>query len=157
MFGELNNQEIENVLKSQIIGRLACYADGVVYVVPISYAYDGEYIYARALEGMKIEMMRKNPKVCFQTDKMENLANWESIVVWGDFEELKSDSERDHAIKTLMERVLPLISSETMHLSPHWPFPTEETGNIEGILFRIKVEKKTGRFEKSAAKRFYAS
>lgn len=157
MFGELNTQEIEEVLKSQIIGRLACYAEGVVYVVPISYAYDGEYVYARALDGMKVQMMRKNPNVCFQTDRMLDMANWQSVVLWGGYEELVSGNERDHALKTLMDRILPLISSETMHLSPQWPFPTDQTGEIKGVVFRIRVNKKTGRFERSAGNRFYAT
>jgi hypothetical protein len=56
-----------------------------------------------------------------------------------------------------MDRVLPVISSETVHLSPHWPFPPEEMGSIKGIVFRIKVEKKTGRFEKSTAETFFAT
>jgi hypothetical protein len=61
------------------------------------------------------------------------------------------------ALKKLMDRVLPVISSETVHLSPHWPFPPEEMGSIKGIVFRIKVEKKTGRFEKSTAETFFAT
>ncbi|MBS1919352.1 MAG: pyridoxamine 5'-phosphate oxidase family protein [Bacteroidetes bacterium] len=150
MFGELKPQEIESVLKNQIIGRLACYSDGQVYVVPISFAYDGTYIYAHALEGMKIQMMRKNPKICFQTDNMVNMANWQSVVLWGDYEELTSEKERDQALKILMNRVLPVISSETTHLSPCWPFPPEDTEQIYGVVFRIKVDKKTGRFEKSS-------
>lgn len=157
MFGELKPQEIETLLKSEIIGRLACFADEIGYVVPISYAYDGEYIYVHAKEGMKVDMMRKNPKVCFQTDKMQDMANWQSVVVWGEYEELKSETERAKALKKLMDRVLPVISSETVHLSPHWPFPPEEIGSIKGVTFRIKVEKKTGRFEKSAANTYFAS
>lgn len=85
------------------------------------------------------------------------MANWQSVVLWGGYEELVSGNERDHALKTLMDRILPLISSETMHLSPQWPFPTDQTGEIKGVVFRIKVNKKTGRFERSAGNRFYAT
>ncbi len=157
MFGELKPQETEFLLESQIVGRLACFADGMGYIVPMSYVYDGEYIYAHAKEGMKVEMMRKNPKVCFQTDKMLDMANWQSAIVWGEYEELKSQEERVQALKKLMDRVLPVISSETVHLSPHWPFPPEEIGSIKGVVFRIRVEKMTGRFEKSAAGTFFAT
>jgi hypothetical protein len=59
MFGILNPVEIEQLLSKQLVGRIGCHADGVTYVVPISYAYDGEYVYARTFEGMKINMMRK--------------------------------------------------------------------------------------------------
>ena len=157
MIDEMKSQEIEALLKSQIIGRLACHADGVTYIVPMSYAYDGEYIYGHAFDGMKIKMMRKNPQVCFQTDKMENMANWQSAIAWGEFEELKTATERKAALQKLMDRALPVISSETTHLSPHWPFPPEELGNIEGVIFRIKVGKKTGRFEKKLSETYFAS
>lgn len=157
MIAELKSQEIEDLLKKQITGRIACHAGGITYIVPMSYAYDGEYIYGHAFDGMKIKMMRKNPQVCFQTDKMENMANWQSVIAWGEFEELKTIEEKKQALKILMDRVLPVISSETTHLSPHWPFPPEEMSSIKGIVFRIKLQKKTGRFEKTVPEAVFAS
>ena len=44
MFGTLNTEEIETLLHNQIIGRIGCQFDNTTYVVPISYAYDGEFI-----------------------------------------------------------------------------------------------------------------
>ncbi len=157
MFGEMNRREIDALLESQIVGRLACCVEDNPYVVPMSYAYDGEYIYAHAKDGKKIQMMRKNPNICFQVDKMEDMANWQSVIVWGEYEELTSRIERNLALKILMERILPIVSSETVHLSPHWPFPPQKIDSISGIVFRIKVQKVTGRFEKSEVTAFFAS
>lgn len=157
MIEQLVDYRIEALLKGQMIGNLACYADGVTYVVPMSFTYDGEYIYGRSDEGMKINMMRKNPKVCFQVLKMENMANWESAIVWGTFEELTDATERNKALQKLMDRALPMISSETVHFSPQWPFPPQDIGSINGIVFRVKVSKKTGRFEKTKAEFYFAS
>ncbi len=157
MIEELKKDKIETLLKSQIVGRVGCHTDNFIYVVPMSYTYDGEYIYGHAYDGMKISMMRKNPKVCFQVDAMENMANWQSVIAWGEFEELKNSSERKKALQKLMDRILPIISSETVHLSPHWPFPSNDVESIKGIVFRIKVTKKTGRCEKSTSDAFFAS
>ena len=44
MFGILDNSKIEKVIKENVIGRLGCYGDGKMYILPISYAYDGKYI-----------------------------------------------------------------------------------------------------------------
>jgi hypothetical protein len=44
MFGKLSSIEIEEVLTQQIIGRIACHANDMSYIVPISYAYDGECV-----------------------------------------------------------------------------------------------------------------
>ena len=157
MFGSLDHMEIEALLKRQLIGRIGCHAGGLTYVVPISYAYDGTFVYAYTFEGLKIEMMRKNPKVCFEVDDTRQLINWKSVIAWGEFEELTDEESQQKALKKLNERVLPLISSETMRLSPLWPFEIEERENMPGIFFRIRLTKKTGRFEKTPDQYFYAT
>ena len=43
--------------------------------------------------------------------------------------------------------MLPGISSETMKLSPVWPFPTDDYSKIDGIVFKICLTEKTGRCE----------
>src|SRR5690348_6972714 len=61
----LSEAQIEEVLRSEVIGRIGCYADGKIYVAPIAYVYDGEAIYAHTGEGLKLRMLRTNPQVCF--------------------------------------------------------------------------------------------
>ena len=157
MIGKLNPDDVETLVKQQLVGRIGCHAKDVTYVVPISFAYDGAYIYGHTFEGMKVDMMRKNPKVCFQVDDTTDLANWQSAVLWGEFEELAEGPDRMLALHKLTERRLPLISSETMHLTSQWPFRDEDVSKISGIVFRIRVTEKTGRFEKSTEKHFFAS
>lgn len=147
MFGKLKPEEIEKVLKHEIIGRLGCHAEDITYVVPISYAYDGAYIYGHTFEGMKISMMRKNPKVCFQVDNMRNMANWKSVIAWGEYEELTEKEARNHALHQLNDRTLPVITSKTVQLTPQWPFPSKDLESIKGIVYRILLKEKTGRFE----------
>ena len=91
MLGNLTSHEIEQLLQSQILGRIGCHAEGKTFVVPIAFAYDGKYLYGHSKEGMKVDMMRRNPKVCFEVDKMENMANWQSVIVQGEYEELFGD------------------------------------------------------------------
>jgi len=62
MLGILETDQIEDLLGSQVVGRIGCHADDLTYVVPVSYAYDGSCIYAHSEEGMKIAIMRKNPQ-----------------------------------------------------------------------------------------------
>ncbi len=150
MLGKLNSVEIEEVLTHQIIGRMGCHANNMSYIVPISYAYDGECVYARTYEGLKINLMRKNPNVCFQTDTMENMANWKSVIAWGEFKELTEDSERNEGIQKLRARKISGIASETVKLSPIWPFASNEySDEVDGIIFCIRLGEKTGRFEMS--------
>lgn len=155
MFGSLNNIQIEEVLRQQIVGRIGCCNDGVTYIVPISYAYDGVYIYGHTTEGMKIDIMRKNADVCFEVEEMKDMANWKTVITWGKFEEVTDETQRKIGLQLLVDRVLPLISSETTHLSPQWPFPLSDISTIGGIVFRIRLNKKTGRFETNQDTSFY--
>ena len=147
MFGELSPAEIEEVLQQQVVGRLGCHADGQTYVVPISYAYDGKYVYGHTNEGMKISMMRKNPAVCFEVDVLHDMALWKSVIVWGAFEELTTEPERHQGLEVLYTRILPMISSDTTKLSSEWPFTPSNMDAIKGIVYRVRLLKKTGRFE----------
>lgn len=157
MFGKLDSPQIEQLLERQLVGRIGCHANGITYVIPISYAYDGDYIYAHTFPGMKIDLMQKNPRVCFQVDDTRNLANWQSVICWGEFEEINDETIKVQALEKLNKRVLPVLSSETMHITPEWPFPATADETVDGIFFRIKVEERTGRYEKSAEGSFFAT
>jgi uncharacterized protein len=150
VFGILNQIEIEEVLRHQVIGRIGCHSDSVTYVIPISYAYDGKNIFAHTLEGMKIGMMRKNTNVCFEVDSISNLDNWQSVICWGSFKELVNPDERQNALEQLHIRNLPVSVSATAKLSPQYPFLPRDFDSIEGVVFRIQLYKKTGKFEKRA-------
>jgi len=147
MFGILNQNEIEELLQQQCIGRIGCHADSVTYIVPISYAYDGKCVFAHTLEGLKISMMRKNTSVCFEVDSMQNTENWKSVVCWGSFKELVDAEERQDALIKLHKRAFPQSISMTAKLSSAWPFLPRDVNSIEGVVFRIQLYKKTGKFE----------
>jgi uncharacterized protein len=147
MTGQLTENQIEDVLRTQIIGHLACHTPERIYLTPISFCYNGEAIYAHANEGMKIRIMRENPRVCFQTDIRKNMADWQSVIVWGKFVEIKNSAERQKALLYLINRKLPAISSINTHLGTEWPFPPSDLNRIAGVVFKIVPEEKTGRFE----------
>ena len=118
--------------------------------MPVSYAYDGTYVYVHSREGMKIDFMRNNPAVCFQVDNLHDLGNWQSVIAWGNYDELLDGPDRKHAIDTLLKRRLPIISSVTTHLGATWPFTSEGDTEVDGIIFRIALTKKTGRYESTS-------
>lgn len=157
MFYSLNSQEVEDLLKHQLVGHLGCQENGMVYVVPISYAYDGKCVYARTHEGMKVNIMRKNPAVCFQVEDTTDLANWRSVVTWGTYEELTDPEERNRGLQVLMNRILPAVTSETMKMTATWPYAPEDLNEIKGIVFRIRIQGKSGRYENKEPERFFAS
>lgn len=149
MLGTLNTRQIDQVLRSEVVGRLGCYHDGKVYVAPISYVYDGESLYGHSADGMKLRMLRAHPAVCFQVDHIENLANWVSVIVWGEFEELANNAEKE-AMRLFLDRMEPLQVSETA-ISPHRAPAGVPALDLQGqpmVFFRIRLTDRSGRFEK---------
>ena len=149
MLGHLNNKQIEHVLQSTIIGRIGCHADKMTYVVPVTYAYDGTYIYGHTKEGLKINMMRKNPKICFEVDVMENMSNWRSVIAWGKFEELKMAEQRKEGMRILMDKVMPLMTGETTISHSMSDSHQKTIEAMKGVVYRIELTRKTGRYEKT--------
>jgi nitroimidazol reductase NimA-like FMN-containing flavoprotein (pyridoxamine 5'-phosphate oxidase superfamily) len=142
MLGEMNKGQITDLLTSQVVGRLGCHADEETYIVPINYIYVDGSIYAHSGNGKKIEMMRKNPKVCFQVDKITDTFRWESVIVWGVFEELHNE-ERQQAMQAITRKVMVLRDNPSIP-SSHGIDPTLHQ---DLIVYRIKVTTGSGRFE----------
>jgi nitroimidazol reductase NimA-like FMN-containing flavoprotein (pyridoxamine 5'-phosphate oxidase superfamily) len=148
MLGNLTDTEIEDLLKRQVIGRIACHADGVTYIVPTNYLYNGTHIISHSAAGKKIEMMRKNPDVCFEVEDIQSVFRWQTVIAWGKYEEITEPKERDRAMQGLIHKIMPLVSDPADH--PFHGIAVDEFDietKIELILFKITLNNKTGRFE----------
>lgn len=149
MIGRLTDEQIEEVLSSNVIGRIGCNDGEQTYVVPVSYIYDGKYIIGHSLPGMKTAMMRKNPEICFEVDEITSFTNWKSVIVWGTYQELEDERERYTAMKLFVDRVMRMKISETavppeiteQRVHPRSP------GYLKPVIYRIVVNKRTGRYE----------
>ena len=142
MLGHLEPEQIEQLLITETIGRIGCHSEGRTYVVPVTFAYDGERVIIHSAEGQKLRIMRAHPEVCFEVEHVENLGNWQSVIAWGRFEELE-DAEALGAMNLLVEKVRPQIASETMQ-------PTRDPSSrtvFRPVVYGIRLREKTGRFE----------
>jgi nitroimidazol reductase NimA-like FMN-containing flavoprotein (pyridoxamine 5'-phosphate oxidase superfamily) len=140
--GALDAGQIDQVLRSEVVGRIGCHANGQTYVVPVFYTYDGTYIYGHSHDGMKIRMLRLNPEVCFEVDHVDSLSNWQSVIAWGRFEELTGE-QANLAEQQLIQRIKPLLGAATDQL----PHPQSESGSQRAIIYRIALAERTGRYE----------
>lgn len=67
-----SRREVESVLRRSRYCRMAMSDGGQPYAVTLCFGYEGNAVYFHsALEGRKIDILRKNPKVCllFDVDK----------------------------------------------------------------------------------------
>jgi uncharacterized protein len=151
MIGELSSEEIEDLLKSETTGRIGCHADGKTYVVPVTYVYDSRSVYGHSARGLKVQMMRRNPDVCFEVDRVEDIGHWRSVIAQGRYEELQG-GDAIHAMDLLIERLGRLATDESSHPSYLLRTAVAEPATADGrgvILYRIRLTEKTGRFERS--------
>lgn len=147
MIGELSAAQIESLLHTQVIGRIGCHSRGTTYVVPITYAYLDGAIVGHTGDGLKVRLMRENPRVCFEVEDLSRLPQWSSVILQGTYEELAGDAA-DAALAGLVSRLgatPPAPSSR----------PREGSGVFEPgthaerpeVVFRIVIAEKTGRYE----------
>ncbi len=136
----LGDVDVELILQEEHLGRIGCCLDGAAYVVPMTYAYDGDSVYCHSLDGKKIDMMRANPRVCFEVDRSHGLRNWESVIAFGTYEELAGE-EAERAMLALVARLEPAMPPV---LNDGGATPLIDSG----IVFRIRLSEKTGRAEK---------
>lgn len=149
MLRELNDIQIENLLKEELIGRIGCHSAETMYVVPVNYIYDGTNIYCHSAKGMKIDMMRENPQVCFEVDKIKDITNWESVIAWGRFEEITDIDEKQQVLQKLVDRITPYIMDDSVTREHGFVDEESDVGTtVELIIYKIIVARKTGRFEK---------
>ena len=140
---EMDKAACMALLKSSHLGRLACAKDGQPYVVPITFAADGNYLYSFSLVGRKIDWMRANPQVCVQVDEFGAAREWRSVVVQGRYEELPDrvgwKQQREHAWS--------LLSRHAQWWEPGGLKPVKSAPTPH-LFYRIIVDEMTGRHAK---------
>ena len=132
---DLPADEIDDLLRTSIVGRIACCGHGAVgegrpYLVPLAYGYDGESIYAHSGPGRKLDLMRVEPRVTFEVDAAQAPDRWRSVIAEGTFEELTDPDQCEHALDTIYR--------------PPAAIPTLGPGTV---VFRIRLTARSGLFE----------
>ncbi|SHM81270.1 hypothetical protein SAMN05444266_111124 [Chitinophaga jiangningensis] len=146
MIGTLTPEEIDEILTKHATGRIGC-TDGLQpYIVPVSYAYNGTYLVGHSRPGLKIDIMRKNPNVCFQTDEIDDLENWRSVLVRGEFEEVSEQREKYYLMKFLVGHLQQYHAAETGGFKELLMNSERHPPAVRPIVFKIIVTEKTGRF-----------
>ena len=142
MLGALTDAETDDVLRRQHIGRLGVAGENAVYIFPVAYGYRGTYVYFVSHEGLKVQLMRSHPHGCFQVDEIVSPAEWRSVMLHGTFEELSEEQDRDEGMSAIVEQ-------EDSHAPPS--FAPYVDGPDAMVVYRLNIEERTGRFERSQA------
>jgi uncharacterized protein len=139
---EMTESECRVALDRAAVGRLACAKDNQPYVVPIYFALDKDHLYAFATMGQKIEWMRQNPRVCLEVDQRTAHDRWESVVVFGEYEELPALPQKEAA----RVRAYELLQRHPMWWEPASVATDQRDirNSLTPILYRINITRMTG-------------
>lgn len=130
----LPDDAIETLIRSALVGRIACWSpelsDGRPYLVPLAFGYDGEAVYAHSGPGRKLNIMRAQPLISFEVDDVQAADRWRSVVAEGTFQEIGEAGAREQALRIIYPEPGPVPD-----LSP------------ETVVFRLRLTAKSGRYE----------
>ena len=132
----LSEEEALALIGTGKIGRLGCVDNGEPYVVPINYVFEDGTIYSHSLPGRKIDALRAHSRACLQVDEIQSDFEWRSVIAYGDFEEIRTPSDRRSVIAKLLAR-FPL-------LTPVESVMARDVSPPDSIVFRIRVDRITG-------------
>ena len=146
MLRELNQEENIQFLKKKAIGRIGCTDGENVYVVPTNYRLEENSVSCYSLEGLKIEMMRHHPTVCFEVDEIADSNDWTCVVVNGVFEEITDKAE----LEELRPRYTEYFLRKRTSLAASGTATDQDIQEVKALIsdqvfYRIRFNKITGR------------
>ena len=137
--------KLDQIISGALYCHLACSIDDQPYIVPLSFGYDGRYIYFHtAQNGKKSDIFSQNSNVCvsFERDvslKQDNgqACNWsfqfQSVLVSGIIEEVITPENRVKALDQIMAQ----------YSDQKWTFPEKTVSKTN--LWRVNLKTITGR------------
>ncbi|MFO7665119.1 MAG: pyridoxamine 5'-phosphate oxidase family protein [Desulfobacterales bacterium] len=79
-----SKEEIESVIQKALVCRLGMADENGPYIVPLSFGYaDGRLFFHSAKEGRKLDILKKNNKVCFEVDMVGEIVKGDKACDWG--------------------------------------------------------------------------
>jgi nitroimidazol reductase NimA-like FMN-containing flavoprotein (pyridoxamine 5'-phosphate oxidase superfamily) len=140
-----SHAELEAILHRATVCRLGLAVGNEPYVVPVSFGYQDGCLYVHSSpEGKKIEMLRQNPRVCFEVDVEEELVRkdtpcawsirYRSVIGWGRAAFLTAEEEKRRALDVIMA-----------HYGGAVPGNYTEKGLREVTVLRIEIAGMTGK------------
>jgi nitroimidazol reductase NimA-like FMN-containing flavoprotein (pyridoxamine 5'-phosphate oxidase superfamily) len=133
---DLPREECDALLAKNHVGRIAFSYRDHVDIEPISFVFDDGWLYGRTGMGTKLRTLAHNRWVAFETDEINAMTEWRSVVVKGALYLLEPDGA--HA-ETYARAVEVLRSLNPLAFGAQDPTP-ERT-----VVFRIHADQVTGR------------
>ena len=109
-----DSAKIQEIIKKATVCRLGLIDDEGAYIVPVNFGYKDNCLYFHsALKGHKVELLRKNQRVCFEIEGDYNViktatsgcdVKYQSILGRGTAHFVEDNEEKTHGLKAIMRQ-----------------------------------------------------
>ncbi len=137
--------DIDRIIDGCEVCHIAFAVNDDAYVVPVSYGYDGEYLYIHtAAAGKKIDCITANPRVCFVMERNVRLVagesgpckwtfKYESVIGYGKIEELIDLNDKNMGLSEIVRH----------YCGQRWTFEPHELGSAR--IWRLSIDTVAGK------------
>jgi len=147
-----HTQEItDRVAIDDIIRRCpACHLglsdEGQPYVVPLCFGYDGKVLtFHGASKGFKLDILRKNPKVCIEFSLMKGVTEAAQACAWGMEYESVIANGTARFVEDLEEKREALNQLMAHYADPKRTFSFPNMMLKHMVVFKVPIETITGK------------
>jgi nitroimidazol reductase NimA-like FMN-containing flavoprotein (pyridoxamine 5'-phosphate oxidase superfamily) len=135
---------IEDIIRKAQVCRLGLSENGRPYIVPLCFGYKDNTLYFHsAREGKKLDILRKNNKVCFEIDTDHELVigkkacdcsmKYRSVIGFGRAELIEENEPKRRAFDIIMQN----------YSDDSFEYPEESIQNT--VIIKVKIESMTGK------------
>lgn len=108
-------KDLDEIMKKAQVCRLAVSYEAMAYIIPMSFGYANRTLYFHsAQEGLKLMILRENPKACFEVDidtevvASKKACDWtmryQSVVGFGDVAFIEELEGKREAMRIIMQQ-----------------------------------------------------
>ena len=142
---EITEQKaLDEIMKKAQVCRLGVSYESMAYIIPLSFGYADRVVYFHSgPEGLKLSILRENPKACFEVEidtqviPSEQGCNWtmryQSVIGFGEVEFIEELEGKREAMKIIMQQ----YSEEVK--------PIADAALSKVIIFKLVVSTMTGK------------
>ncbi len=136
---------VRAIMEKASVCRIGLSDDGMPYVVPMNFGLGENCLYLHcAAEGRKLDIIRRNNRVCFEMDLLREVvrgesacgfsARYESVIGFGRAAIVEEAAEKRAALDRIME-----------HYGAKGPFSYPDETLARTAVIRIDIEEVTGK------------
>jgi len=139
-----DRKDIDGIIKRCRVCRLAMCDEGQPYVVPLNFGYDGRFLYFHAApEGRKIDIIKRNNRVGFEFDILNDIITAQQACDWGAKYESVIGSGKAEIVDDLKAKKEALEWIMRQYGSGNWDFPEEILKKT--LILRVSIFEISGK------------